>query len=194
MRFMFERKSYMNRIFLKLFVSLNRILDEKGNVSMIQSQMEHFFREYYGVCYSAEFNLVKNHEDAEDVAQEVLIRLLIYRPELANKEHEKAWMIRTAINLAKDLLKSKWHKTTVAIEEVPTEERGYFQLPHMETDDTLWVLLELPQKYKECLYLFYYEDYSIREIAGVLEKPENTIKTNLRRGRELLKERLKEGN
>ena len=103
-------------------------------------------------------------------------------------------MIRTAINLAKDLLKSKWHKTTVAIEEVPTEERGYFQLPHMETDDTLWVLLELPQKYKECLYLFYYEDYSIREIAGVLEKPENTIKTNLRRGRELLKERLKEGN
>ena len=89
MRFMFERKSYMNRIFLKLFVSLIRILDEKGNVSMIQSQMEHFFREYYGVCYRAAFTLVKNHADAEDVAQEVLIRLLIYRPELANKEAQQ---------------------------------------------------------------------------------------------------------
>ena len=159
---------------------------------MIQSQMEHFFREYYGVCYRAAFTLVKNHADAEDIAQEVLIRLLVYRPEFANGEHEKAWMIRTAINLAKDLLKSKWHKTTVAMDEMPVEERSYFQLPHMETDDTLWVLLELPQKYKECLYLFYYEDYSIREIAGVLEKPENTIKTNLRRGRELLKERLED--
>ena len=157
---------------------------------MIQSQMEKFFREYYGVCYRAAFTLVKNHADAEDIAQDVLIRLLVYQPEFANSEHEKAWMIRTAINLSKDLLKSKWHKTTVGIEEVPIEERGYLKLPHMETDDTLWILLELPQKYKESLYLFYYEDYSIREIADVLEKPENTIKTNLRRGRELLKERL----
>ena len=71
----------MNRIFLKLFVSLIRILDEKGNVSMIQSQMEHFFREYYGVCYRAAFTLVKNDADAEDVAQEELIRLFIYRTE-----------------------------------------------------------------------------------------------------------------
>lgn len=165
---------------------------EKGNVSMIQSQIEYFFRKYYGVCYRAAFTLVKNHADAEDIAQDVLIRLLVYRPEFANSEHEKAWMIRTAMNLAKDLLKSKWHKTTVGIEEAVSEEKGYFQIPGMETDDTLWVLLELPQKYKECLYLFYYEDYSVREIAGVLEKSENTVKTNLRRGRELLKQKLKE--
>lgn len=161
---------------------------------MIQGQMENFFRKYYGGCYRAAFALVKNHADAEDIAQDVLIRLLVYQPDFANSEHEKAWMIHTAINLSKDLLKSKWHKSTVGIEEMPAEERGYFQLPCMETDDTLWILLELPQNYKECLYLFYYEDYSIREIAEILEKPENTVKTNLRRGREALKQRLKERN
>lgn len=161
---------------------------------MMRSQLENFFRNYYGVCYRAAFTLVKNHADAEDIAQDVLIRLLAYQPEFANSEHEKAWMIRTAINLAKDLLKSKWHKTTVSIEEAPAEESGYFQHLYMEEDDTLRALLELPQNYKECLYLFYYEDYSVREIAKVLEKPESTIKTNLRRGRELLKERLKERN
>ena len=70
-----------------------------------------------------------------------------------------------------------------------------FQEMHQEHDDTLLALMELPERHKNCLYLFYYEDYSIREIASVLEMPENTVKTNLRRGRELLRKRLgKDGN
>ena len=159
---------------------------------MMQSQMEGYFRKYYKACYRVAFSMVKNHADAEDIAQEVLLRLLAYQPEFAGPEHEKAWMIRTAINLCKDLLKSKWRKTTVQMEAVPDAERAYLQVPRMESDDTVWKVLELPERYRNCLYLFYYEDYSIREIARILEEPENTVKTNLRRGREELKKRIQE--
>ncbi len=158
----------------------------------IQRQLEGYFQIYYPACYRVAFSMLKNHADAEDIAQETLLRLFLYQPEFKNAEHEKAWMIRTAINLCKDLLKSKWHKTTVGIESVPEEGRLVFQAPYLEEDDTLWAVLELPDRYKNCLYLFYYEDYSIREIAEILEEPENTVKTNLRRGREALKQLLGE--
>lgn len=161
---------------------------------MMQSQLEEYFHNYYQVCFRVAFTRVKNHADAEDIAQETLLRLFLYHPDFQGAEHEKAWMIRTAINLAKDLLKSKWHTLTVGMETVPKEEQTYFQAPFAQNDDTLWAVLELPVKYRDSLYLFYYEDYSIREIASILEKPENTIKTNLRRGREALKQRLKEGD
>lgn len=159
---------------------------------MAEKQLQEYFQKYYPVCYRVAFTLVKNHADAEDIVQEVLIRFFVYRPKFASGEHEKAWMIRTAINLSKDLLKSKWHKTTVGMEAVPEAERSYFQIPYMENDDMLWRVLELPQQYRNCLYLFYYEDYSIREIAAILEEPENTVKTNLRRGREVLKQKMSE--
>lgn len=161
-------------------------------MAWILNRMEEYFKTYYSVCYRVAFTLVKNRADAEDIAQETLLRLMLYEPQFSCREHEKAWMLRTAINLGKDLLKSKWHKTTVGIEAVPKEERAYFQVPYIENDDTLFTVLELPERYRNCLYLFYYEDYSIREIAGVLEMPENTVKTNLKRGREALKEKLSE--
>lgn len=99
-------------------------------------------------------------------------------------------MIRTTINLSKDLIKSKWHSTTVGMEKIPAEEQLSFQVPFLESDETLWAVLKLPEKYRNCLYLFYYEDYSIKEIACILEEPENTVKTNLKRGREELKKVL----
>ena len=83
-------------------------------------------------------------------------------------------------------------KTTVGIEAVAQEESASFWMPGVEADDTLFAVMELPERYRNCLYLFYYEDYSIREIAQILEKPENTIKTNLKRGREALRTKLLE--
>ena len=105
-------------------------------------------------------------------------------------EHEKAWIIRITMNQCKDLLKSKWKKTSVGMDSVSEAERGYYSNPYVEQDETLWAVLSLPEKYKNCLYLFYYEDYSIKEIAESLEMQENTVKTNLRRGREILKKIL----
>lgn len=179
-------------LYLKLFEYLIRIIGKKGSIRIMQSRIEEYFRKYYKVCCRVAFTVVKNHADAEDMAMETLLRLLLYQPDFKSEEHEKAWTIRTVINLCRDLVKSKWHKTTVGIEAAPQAEKSYQMAPFLETDDTLWILLELPEKYKDCLYLFYYEDYSIHEIAEILEKPENTVKTNLRRGREALKQKMNE--
>ena len=105
-------------------------------------------------------------------------------------EHERAWIVRVTINLCRDLLKSKWHKTSVSMEEVSEVQRGSCENFTEIQDDMMWAVLQLPEKYRNCLYLFYYEDYSIKEIAQSLEMPENTVKTNLKRGRQALKEFL----
>ena len=105
-------------------------------------------------------------------------------------EHERAWIVRVTINLCRDLLKSKWHKTSVSMEEVSEAQRGSCENFTEIQDDMMWAVLQLPEKYRNCLYLFYYEDYSIKEIAQSLEMPENTVKTNLKRGRQALKEFL----
>lgn len=143
--------------------------------------------------YRVAFMQMKGHADAEDALQEVFVRLLKYQPQFENKEHERAWFVRTTMNICRDILKSKWHSSTVSLDRIPElseYEKKYFRLPYVKEDETLWTVLELPEKYKSCLYFFYYEDYSVKEIAQLLKIPENTVKTNLRRGRELLKETL----
>lgn len=157
---------------------------------MTRQLFEAYFREQYSLVYRVAFMQMKRHADAEDVAQEVFVRLLKYKPQFESKEHEKAWFIKTTVNLCRDILKSKWNSTTVSIEKIPEQEKSYFHLPYMKEDETLWEVLELPEKYRDCLYFFYYEDYSIKEIAQILGMPENTVKTNLKRGREALKKRL----
>ena len=157
---------------------------------MTKEQLESYFREYYSLCFRVAFMQMKTHADAEDVVQETFVRLLKYQPVFESTEHEKAWLLRTTLNLCRDLQKSKWHQSTISLEKVPEREQQYFRVPYMETDDTLWLVLTLPEKYRECLYFFYYEDYSVKEIAALLKQPENTVKTNLRRGRESLKEQL----
>lgn len=157
---------------------------------MTRQSFEAYFREQYSLVYRVAFMQMKRHADAEDVAQEVFVRLLKYKPQFESKEHEKAWFIKTTVNLCRDILKSKWNSTTVSIEKIPEQEKSYFHLPYMKEDETLWEVFALPEKYRDCLYFFYYEDYSIKEIAQILGMPENTVKTNLKRGREALKKRL----
>lgn len=159
---------------------------------MMQRKLEGCFERYYRFCYRVAFTMVKNHADAEDIAQEAMLRLLIYQPEFAGTEHEKAWMARTTVNLCKDLFKSKWHRDTVGMDAMMQGEKLCALPSFPEDDETLQAVRKLPRRYRDCLYLFYYEDYSVREIAMILDEPENTVKTNLRRGREALKQRLKE--
>ena len=159
---------------------------------MNKEELEYYFRKYNSMLFRVIFAEVKSHADAEDIMQEVFIRLFQAQPEFWSAEHEKAWLIRTALNLCKDLFKSKWKQAVTGLDAVPEHEKAYMKVPFIEQDDTLWLVLSLKEQYRQSLYLFYYEDYSIREIADILEKPENTVKTNLRRGREALKQKLEE--
>lgn len=155
-----------------------------------KERLEQIFRDYYQLIYRVAFSQVKNHADAEDITQEVFLKIIRHDMRYQSMEHERAWIVRVTVNLCRDLLKSKWHKTSVSMEEISEAQRGSCENFTEIQDDMMWAVLQLPEKYRNCLYLFYYEDYSIKEIAQSLEMPENTVKTNLKRGRQALKEFL----
>jgi len=96
---------------------------------MTRQLFEAYFREQYSLVYRVAFMQMKRHADAEDVSQEVFVRLLRYEPQFESKEHEKAWFIRTTVNLCRDVMKSKWNSTSVSIDKTPDQEKVYFHLP-----------------------------------------------------------------
>ena len=157
---------------------------------MKREEMEAYFRKYSSMLFRVAFAEVKSHADAEDIMQEAFIRLIKTDPDFKSEEHEKAWLVRTTLNLCKDFFKSKWQSSVTGFDGVPENEKAYMCIPYLEQDDTLWLVLSLRKQYRQSLYLFYYEDYGVREIAEALEIPVNTVKTNLRRGREELKKLL----
>ncbi len=150
--------------------------------------------EYQTMLYRIAFSNLKNRADAEDAVQEAFLRYMKDEKPIQNKEHERAWLIRTTVHICTDILKSGWRRKTVAYEDALTAETRSVYLPYQLKDDkTLEAVLKLPVLYRNPIYLFYYEDYSIQEIAGVLNEKEGTIKTRLRRGREEVKKILTEG-
>ena len=131
--------------------------------------------------YHLAMTYLKNTADAEDVVQNVFVNYIKKKPEFKNQEHEKAWFIVATKNYCKNLLKNFW-KTKVDMGDIP--EKNY-----EEKEDSLLLdkIMELPVKYREVLYLYYYEEYSVREIGELLSRKESTIQTQLAAAREKLK-------
>lgn len=134
------------------------------------------------ICYV----YMKQKEDAEDIFQNVFCRYLTAEKEFESEEHEKAWLIRVTVNLCKDTLTSFFRRQVVSLEELEQD----FAAPEEEGKAVRAAVLKLPEKYRVPVYLFYFEGYSAGEIAGMLGKKENTIYTQLARGREQLKNEL----
>lgn len=148
------------------------------------------FEKYKELLYRVAFSNMKNRADAEDVVQEAFCRYLKTKPAFADENHEKNWFVRVVLHICYDIQKSAWFSRTAGLEEAAAGAIKPFSLPFVYEDDMLWRVMELAAAYRNPLYLFYYEDYSIREIAGIMELEEGTVKTRLRRGRQLLKEKL----
>jgi len=129
---------------------------------------------------------LKNQSDTEDIFQNVFLKYMLHEGIFNDEEHEKAWLIRVTINACKDHLKSLFRHRTIPLEAL-TEQAAEFPEEHREV---LEALLSLSAKYKDVLYLHYYEGYSASEISGILGKKENTIYSLLSRGRGLLKDKL----
>lgn len=123
--------------------------------------------------------------DAEDIAQEVFLKLLTARPSFQNAEHEKAWLIRTTLHRASNLRRS------AARRNVPLEEAAQAAAPQAGSE-LLAAVRALPEPYSAVIHLYYYEGYSIKEIAKLLGVPAPTVGTRLARGRERLRRLLKE--
>ena len=129
---------------------------------------------------------LKVHVDAEDAVQSVFLKYLKAPPSFNDHEHEKAWFITTTKNYCRDILKRWWHskKNDSDIPEASTE------IPLKSEGEITEKLMQLPEKYKDVLYLYYYEEYSIKEISAILKRNESTIRTQLCKGRERLKKRI----
>lgn len=136
-------------------------------------------KKYSRLLLRIAFTRLKSTADAEDAVQEVFLRLITKHPSFRSEEHEKAWLIRTTINLSCDMLKSSARKTVPIAEEM--------EQPRDERAQLLSAVLSLPEKYSTVLHLHYYEGYSIKEIAKILKLPAATVGTRLARAREKLK-------
>ncbi|MBQ9927131.1 MAG: sigma-70 family RNA polymerase sigma factor [Lachnospiraceae bacterium] len=143
---------------------------------------------YSDMVYRIIVTITGNGEDAKDAFQETFLRLVRNQHKIKDEEHLKAWLIRVSSNCAKSIVTNPWNKRTQGLDG--TEEKEMFV---QEESHLLSEVKSLSSKYALPLYLFYYEEYSIKEIAVILEKNENTIKTLLNRGRALLKKQLERG-
>lgn len=132
------------------------------------------------------FMHLKNYADVEDVFQDVFLKYILHDQDFESDAHKKAWLIRVAINACRDLLRNPFRSRVCSIEDI-THEPFYLQ---ENESDLLDCILHLPTKYRDVLYLFYYEGYSAVEIAKIMQKKENTIYTWLDRARKALKEQL----
>ena len=110
-------------------------------------------------------------------------------PKFKTREHEKAWFIRTTINVCKDTLKSKWNRVVVQLEEWDSD-RAFQEGSGDLFDELREVILSLPEKYRVPIHLYYYEEYSVREIAHILHRGESAVQTQLQRGREKIKQSM----
>lgn len=131
---------------------------------------------------------LKNYADTEDIFQTVFLKYVLYSEPFENEEHEKAWIIRVTINACKDLLKSFFRSRTTSLDTL----KEAAQVPDTEHSELLDAVLSLPEKYKNVVYLYYYEEYSAAEISRILKKNVNTVYTLLTRARHLLKQELEE--
>ena len=132
------------------------------------------------------YSYLHNQSDAEDILQDTLIQYLRTAPVLESPAHEKAWLLRVAGNLSKNLLRAQGYRQADQLEET---------LVAQEREDLSYVweaVKALPVPYREAIHLFYYEGYSTAQIAQILDQKESTVRSRLKRGREKLKPLLEE--
>ncbi|NLB23284.1 MAG: sigma-70 family RNA polymerase sigma factor [Clostridium sp.] len=150
-------------------------------------QIQDIVNTYSDMVYKLALARTKNKYDADDVFQEVFIRYMKHYETLKTSDHTKNWLIRVTINCSHNVFTSSWYKKTVNFEENLHEELSFSS---QENETVYFSVLKLAKKYRTVIHLFYYEDMSIEEISKALEIKEGTIKSQLHRGRNLLKDML----
>lgn len=143
---------------------------------------------YADMVYRLARSQMKNTTDADDLFQEVFVRLVSHIQDLESWEHVKAWLIRVTINCAKKHYEQYWNRNVDYMEEperVADEDDGY-ELPE---EHPVWAAVQkLPPKYRLVIHLYYFEERSVAEIAQLTDQKETTIKSQMHRAREMLKD------
>ena len=139
---------------------------------------EMYVDDIYRLCFS----FLKNRMDAEDAVQETFLKYYYSGKHFDTQQHLKAWLIVTASNHCKDVLKQWWRKQR-STDNLDNLESAQEQ----QVDEMMELVMQLPEKYKTPVYLYYYEGYNSKEIASLLHKPDSTIRTYLQKAKKLLK-------
>lgn len=129
---------------------------------------------------------LKNYHDTQDIFQTVFLKYVLSSVVFENEEHEKAWFIRVTVNACKDLLKNFFRTHVVSMDELTDQPYTLSQ----DNTEVLDAVQSLPQKYKDIVYLHFYEGYTAPEIAKILGKNVNTIYTGLTRSKQILRKKL----
>lgn len=154
---------------------------------------------YMDMVLRIAINYCKEFSDAEDITQDVFLKLYETGTDFADDEHVKRWLIRVAVNDCKNYLASAWRrrmqpmefqKIELALEAAGADAQGTRE-GDTEADALFEAVTSLPEKYRSVVHLYYYEDYPVKEIARILQKKETTIQTRLMRARKMLKKQLK---
>lgn len=152
---------------------------------------EHFTyiaKAYADTIFRIAFNYCKNREDSNDIVQNVLLKYYKSDKDFQSEEHIKHWLIRVAINESKKLLISPFKKKVIPIDEV----RENIVFEQKEESDLYYAVMKLGVKYRIIVYMYYYEDFSVNEIAEFLNENPSTVRTRLSRARNKLKIELEE--
>ncbi len=154
----------------------------------MKPSLEGVVNRYQKSLYAVAYSVCRNSHDAEDVVQETFLQYLRNKGEFDSEDHVRAWLIRVAINRAKNRVRSPFSRVA------PLEEDQWAdKASESRSIDLLDAVMRLPQRYRIPLHLFYYEDYSIRDIARILRISEGATKTRLSRARVALRKTLGEG-
>lgn len=141
---------------------------------------------YTDTVYRVALNGCKNKYDAEDVVQETFIRLLKYRKSFESDEHVRNWLIRVAINECNSLWNTSWRKRVTLTDEQKEE----LIFDNNEQSELYELVMQLTPKYRQVIYLYYYEEFSVKEVADILKISETAVQTRLQRARQRLREQL----
>ncbi len=148
--------------------------------------LEQIVRKYADMIFRIAYNNLGNYSDAEDILQEVAVALVTCKAPLDDEEHLRFWLCRVTVNKCRNYRKALLlHSTEPLTEEIPADS--------FESTGLLDELQKLPNNYRNVMYLYYYERFSIEEIGKILRKSSNTIGSQLRRGREILRKILTDG-
>lgn len=153
---------------------------------MTDAEFEAFYERHWKYVYKLCFTYMKSASDAEDCAEDVFVKVLTGEIMFDDEVHERKWLTVAAINLCKDRLKG-WKRKAV----MPIDDEPELAAPEQEDrGDVLEAVQSLPVKYKDVIWLYYYEGYQTDEIAEILGRPPSTIRNQMRDARKLLKDKL----
>lgn len=177
---------------MQYFQTLNCIINERPfnqEESMTENELTRIIGLYSGCVFKTAFCYMKSRADADDIQQEAFLKLFLCDKRFESDEHIKAWLLRITANLCKNRLKSAWYRFSL-----PLEAAADMADENELKDDFLALLFRLKPKYRITLYMYYYEGYSIKEIAAATGEKDNTVISRLSRGRKKLKDILIEEN